>query len=93
MGIRIAVGARAGQVAWLILRQGLRLAVPGIRLGVPLALAVGRLLDSFLLGGRVADPVALAAVAGALLAATATASWMPARRAARVDPVRSLRVD
>jgi predicted permease len=93
MGIRIAVGARAGQVAWLILRQGLRLAVPGILLGVPLALAVGRLLDSFLLGGRVADPVALAAVAGALLAATATASWMPARRAARVDPARSLRVD
>ncbi len=93
IGIRLAVGARARQVGWLMLRQGLRLAVPGVLVGVPLALAVGRLLGSFLLGGSVLDPITLAVVAVVLLAATMTASWLPARRAARVDPIRALRVD
>lgn len=93
MGIRMAVGARAREIAGLMLRQGLRLALPGILMGIPLALGVGRLLQSFLLGGRVVDPLTLASVTAAILLAIVTASWMPARRAAGVDPVRALRVD
>ncbi len=90
-GIRIALGARPDAVVALTLRRAWGLALAGISLGLLVAWGVGRSLDSVLYRVSPLDPLALA-VAGVVLAATATAaSWWPARRAGRVDPVSCLR--
>jgi ABC-type antimicrobial peptide transport system permease subunit len=80
-----------GNVSRLVLRQGLSVAAVGIVLGLALALAAGKVLASVLYGVSPRDPLVLAGAAGVLLAAAALASWLPARRAARVDPVMALR--
>jgi ABC-type antimicrobial peptide transport system permease subunit len=89
--VRIALGATVGNVSRLVLRQGLSVAAVGIVLGLALALAAGKVLASVLYGVSPRDPLVLAGAAGVLLAAAALASWLPARRAARVDPVMALR--
>lgn len=91
IGVRMAVGATRGSVLGLILRSGLRLALPGLVVGAALAFAATRLLRSFLFGVSPTDPITFAAVAGTLLVAVAAASGIPALRAARQDPVGSLR--
>jgi predicted permease len=91
LGVRIALGATVGNVSRLVLRQGLSVAAVGIVLGLALALAAGKVLASVLYGVSPRDPLVLAGAAGVLLAAAALASWLPARRAARVDPVMALR--
>jgi ABC-type antimicrobial peptide transport system permease subunit len=91
LGIRIALGAQAGDILRLILREGAVLAGIGVALAVPAALAVSRLLGGLLYEVRPYDPSVLTGVVIFLLAVTLSASWLPARSAARVDPAIALR--
>ncbi len=91
--MRIALGAEPGQVKAMVLRQGFVLAGAGVILGVGLALGATRLMSALLFGVSAADPLTYALVAGVLLSAALTASYLPARRAARVDPMTALRVE
>ena len=93
MGIRVALGARAGDVAWLVLRQGALLAAGGIAVGIVTALALGRLLSTIVYGVSVTDPATYIVVAALLGSVTLLASWLPARRASRADPMVALRAD
>ena len=93
LGVRIALGAAPGAVARMITRQGLVLTGVGIGGGLALFALVARFLKSFLFGVNPADPLTLGAAALALLGISALASWIPARRAARVDPAGALRAE
>ena len=93
LGVRIALGAEPDAVARMITRQGLVLTGVGIGGGLVLFALVGRFLKSFLFGVDAADPVTLGAAALALIGVSALASWIPARRAARVDPAGALRAE
>jgi predicted permease len=93
IGVRIALGATAQDIGRLVLRQGVALSAAGTTLGIALAIWLARALESRLFGVKPADLPTLL-VSAALLAAIALfASWMPARRAARVDPVTALRME
>jgi predicted permease len=93
IGVRMAVGARRGQVVWMILKDSLVLTAAGVVLGIPLSMLVGRALASSLYGVKPLDAasylLAIACVAAVALAASAA----PARRAASIDPIRALRTD
>ena len=91
IGVRMALGARASQVAWLFLRRAATHLAFGLVLGVCGALATGKLLQSFLVDTSARDPLTLAGVVVFLAAITAVASLIPSRRAARLDPVTALR--
>ncbi len=94
IGVRVALGADARSVLWLIMREVLALASVGIALGIPLALALGRVVKSQLFGVAGGNLVLFVAGAAlALLAAAATAGLLPARRAAKVDPMVALRYE
>jgi putative ABC transport system permease protein len=93
IGIRMALGAQARDVARMVLRRTLALSIPGLALGVLGALAVTRVLNRLLFGVRPNDPVTLATVAAVLGAVALVAAWIPARRAARVDPQIALRME
>ena len=91
IGVRMAVGARRGQVVWMVLRDSLMLTAFGVAIGIPFALLTGRALASSLYGVKPDDAATLAmAVIGIALVA-AGASMIPARRAANVDPLTALR--
>jgi predicted permease len=90
IGVRIALGARAAGVTTLVLRQGMRLVIGGIALGTLASLATGRAIGSLLFELSPADPATFAVVAAMLVLVGMLASWIPARRAARVDPVIAL---
>jgi predicted permease len=90
-GVRMALGARARDVLRLVFRQGLTLAGAGVACGLVIALGATRLLASFLYGVSPFDAVTFVGVPVALGAVTLAASWFPARRAARVDPIAALR--
>lgn len=93
IGVRMAVGARRGQVVWMVLHESLRLTAIGIVLGLPLAGLVGYALASSLYGVRPLDPLSYCfAAAGVALVALA-ASAVPARRAASIDPLVALRTE
>jgi len=93
IGVRMAVGARRGQVVWMILKGSLLLTLAGVVIGVPPAMLVGRALTSSLYGVKPLDAMSyLFAVVGVALVAFA-ASAVPARRAASVDPMRALRTE
>src|SRR6185437_10468259 len=85
IGIRMALGAQAGQVLGLVVRQGLRLVALGLLIGLPASYFATRLLTSLLVGVGTGDPTTYAMVIGVLGATGAIAAWIPARRAARVD--------
>jgi len=89
--VRLALGARPEVVRGLIVRRGLALASTGIVIGLAGAFGLSRYLDAVLYGVGPADPVTFAGTAAALLATAIAASWMPAYRAARLDPVETLR--
>lgn len=89
--IRMAVGARRGNIFALVLGQSLRLAITGLALGVLAAFAVTRMLSSFLYGTAATDPAIFAIVAGLILATALLAGFLPARRATQVDPMAALR--
>ncbi len=92
-GIRIALGARPQDLLWWVVRRGLALAAIGILIGLPAAWATARLMRSLLLGVSTADPLTFASVTLLLSAAAFAACVIPARRAARVDPIISLRCE
>lgn len=91
IGIRMALGAERGRVLTLVVRQGLRLAAAGLAAGLVLSLPAGRLLRSSLYGVTPADPVTYILIPAALLGVALLSSWLPARRATRVDPAVALR--
>jgi len=93
IGIRLALGARLWQVKELILFQGLRLAWAGVLAGVLAALAVCRLMASFLYGVKAYDPVSFGAGAAIVMCVALVACYIPARRATRVDPIVALRYE
>ncbi|WP_224361021.1 ABC transporter permease [Hyalangium versicolor] len=93
LGIRMALGARQVDVLGLVVGQGMRLTLVGVGVGLLLSLGLGRLLSALLYGVQAHDPLTFAGV-GALLAGVALlASWLPARRAAKVDPALTLRAE
>jgi predicted permease len=91
LGIRLALGAQRGSILWLVLRQGLRLAVVGVILGLVGALALTRFLSSLLFDLKPTDPATLIATSLLLVAVASLACWLPARRAAKIDPMEALR--
>jgi predicted permease len=91
MGVRLALGAVPGQLASLVLREGLRTAAWGGAVGLALVVWLGRVVESRLYGVGAFDPVSLTAGLVLLTAVAVLAAWLPARRAARVDPVDILR--
>jgi predicted permease len=93
MGIRIALGAERLAVLKLVVGQGFRLAVIGVAIGIAIAALAGRLLESQLYQVSAFDPATILTTTAVLLAAGALASYLPARRAVRVDPAVTLRCD
>ena len=93
IGVRVALGAAQGQILRLFVGEGVRLAALGLGVGVALSLGVAKLLSSTFLGLRVSDAIPFAAGACVLAIAALVASWIPARRAARVDPMVALRAE
>jgi predicted permease len=93
MGVRFALGARRGDVVWLVMRQAGVLVFSGIVIGAALAYGAGRLVRSYLYGVSAHDGWTLAAVVLTLTAFGAVAAYLPARRASRVDPVEALRAE
>jgi predicted permease len=93
IGIRMALGANSPQVMRNVIRDGLRLLVPGIAFGLLASLALTRLLGSQLYGIEPTDPLSFATVSVVLVAVGLLASWLPARRAMRVDPMIALRYE
>lgn len=93
MGLRLALGANAGALRRSIVGDGLRLTIVGLTLGLVLAVAVGAALRGVLLGVGALDPISLLGAGGLFLLVAATASWIPARRTSRIDPVTVLRAD
>lgn len=93
IGIRVALGAGAAKVQWLVVRHGLALVTLGVGLGTAGALAATRMLQALLFGVSPTDPTTFAAVAVLLVMATLLASWLPAWRASQVDPAITLRSD
>jgi ABC-type antimicrobial peptide transport system permease subunit len=91
IGIRIALGARAGEVQWLIVRRGLLLTLVAVLPGLGLAWAVSRLFTSVLYGVRPHDPATFAAAPLFLVCIAVLACWIPARRAAGGEPLEALR--
>lgn len=90
IGIRMVLGAAPGQVRRMVVLQALVPVLVGASAGLGLALLLGRALEGILYGVEAGDPATLAAVTAVLVGAAAAASWIPARRASRLDPSRSL---
>ncbi len=93
IGVRLALGATGSHVLWMIVWDGLRVVLAGLILGLIAAVTVNRAVQSFLFETPPSDPLVLVSVVGILAAAGMLASYIPARRAARVDPAISLRSD
>jgi FtsX-like permease family len=91
IGIRIALGARPDDIRRLALGESLRLTGAGVMVGIPGALAAGRLVRGLLYGIRATDPWVLGAAALVMITAALLAGWLPAARAARIDPNSALR--
>ena len=91
IGIRLALGARRGQVRGMVLRESGWLALAGVVAGISVALALGRLVESFLYGVKPADPLSVVGAALVLLAVALSSGWIPARRASLLEPMDALR--
>ena len=91
LGVRLALGAQAADVLKLILKQGLKLALTGIVIGLLTALALTRWIETLLFNVRPTDPLTFTVIALLLLAVALLACWLPARRATKVDPLIALR--
>lgn len=93
IGTRIALGARPGEVEGLFLRKAVVLVMGGLVVGLVLATGLSRLMEGLLYGVEPTNPIAFLAAAVVLTAVAALATWIPARRAARIDPSTALRAD
>jgi putative ABC transport system permease protein len=93
IGIRIALGALRRDVMAMVLKQSLRLAALGLAIGILISLALTRVLRSLLFGVSATDPVVFGAIAALVAAVALLASLVPARQAARLDPMSALRTD
>jgi putative ABC transport system permease protein len=91
IGVRSALGASRGAIATMILAEGLRLTAAGILMGLAIAFAATRWLDALLFEIQPYDPATFAGIPALLLVVAAVACYLPARRAARVDPLVALR--
>ena len=91
IGIHLALGAELSRVRWVVIRQPLWLALLGLAIGLPGALAGARTVDGLLFGINSIDPAAIATSVLLILAVTVGAVLLPARRAARIDPMTALR--
>jgi ABC-type antimicrobial peptide transport system permease subunit len=93
IGVRMALGAQRGQVLWMVVGQGAALAAAGAVVGLTGALLLSRVMAGLLFGVAPTDAVTLGVVTVVLCAVAVVASWIPARRAARIDPMIALRGD
>jgi len=93
MGVRVALGAQVRDVVSLIVREGLRVVLPGVLLGSLIALAAGRWVAPLLFEVSPRDPLVFGGVAAALVGAALVASAIPARRATRANPTDALRAE
>jgi putative ABC transport system permease protein len=93
IGVRMALGARAGSVVGLILRRGVGNALLGLALGLAATLAMRRWLSGALFDVSATDPATLITVTAILFGVALAACWLPARRAARIDPVEAIRAE
>jgi ABC-type antimicrobial peptide transport system permease subunit len=93
IGVRMALGATAGGVHWLVLRQAFAIVLLGVAVGLPAAMGAARLLEGLLFGVRPVHAPTLAGAALLMLAVAALAAYLPARRASRVDPMAALRAE
>jgi putative ABC transport system permease protein len=93
IGIRMALGAQRTDVLRLVLRHGMKLALVGIAIGIAASLALTRLMASLLFEIKPADPLTFAGVSLLLLIIALFACWLPARRAAKVEPMVALRYE
>jgi ABC-type antimicrobial peptide transport system permease subunit len=93
IGIRLALGAQGGDVMQMVLRQGAKLALGGVLIGIVVAFALSRLMTNLLFGVTAHDPLTLAAVAALLILVALLACYIPARRATLVDPIVALRYE
>jgi len=93
LGVRFALGAPRPRVLWMVFRESLMLVIVGLALGLPLVLALARLIGPMLFEVSPNDPVVVSIAAGVLLAVGASSSYLPAWRASRVDPLTALRTE
>jgi predicted permease len=93
IGIRLALGASPREIVWMLLRDGARMTLVGVAIGLPLAIALGRLLSVAIFEVSPYDPVVLSLAPLVLVGAAALAAYLPARRGMRVSPLEALRVE
>jgi len=93
IGIRLALGAGRGDVQWMVLRESLWMVAAGLLVGIPAALALTKYVQASLYGIKRNDPVSFVTAGVLMIAVAGMAAWIPARRAARVDPMRALRCE
>jgi putative ABC transport system permease protein len=93
LGIRLALGAQTSDVLWLVIGQGMKLALLGVTLGLAASFALARLVASMLFGITSHDPATFSVVCAVLIGVGLLACYLPARRAARVNPIEALRVE
>ena len=93
LGIRMALGADRGKIRNLVVRQGMQLAIIGVVVGIAAAFGLTRLIASFLFGVKSWDPIAFVTIPILLLLVALAAVWLPASRAAKLDPMQALRVE
>jgi putative ABC transport system permease protein len=93
IGIRMALGAERRDVLWMVLREGAKMALLGVAAGLVAAFGLARVMANMLFGVSAHDPLTFAAVASLLVLVALAASYIPARRAMKVDPMVALRYE
>jgi putative ABC transport system permease protein len=93
VGICMALGAQRGDVVWAVLRDGAGMTLPGVGIGLVVALGLTRLMSALLFGVKPTDVITFASVAVLLCVVALLACYVPARRAARLDPMQALRAE